>query len=50
MFAAVTLAAVALLVTTGLAMANPEHVDDGGDHGGHSTSHVDTHSLGDNNG
>jgi hypothetical protein len=47
--AAVALAGAALLVTTGLAMADAEHVNDGGHHGGHSNSHVDQHSLGDDN-
>jgi hypothetical protein len=49
MFAAVALAAVALFVTTGLALANPEHVNDGGRHGGHSHSHTDHYNVGDDN-
>lgn len=48
-FAAVALASVAMLGTAGLALAGPNHVDDGGHHGGHTNSHVDQHSLGDDN-
>jgi hypothetical protein len=47
--ASVAIAGAALLVTTGIAMANPDKVDDGGHHGGHSNSHVDTRHLGDDN-
>lgn len=46
---AVAVASAGLLVTTGIALASPKHVDDGGRHGGHSNSHVDTHHLGDDN-
>jgi hypothetical protein len=49
MFAAVVLAAVASFATAGLAMADPNKVDDGGHHGGHTNSHVDQHSQGDDN-
>jgi len=48
-FAAVGLAGAALFATTGIALAGPNHIDDGGHHGGHSNSHVDQHSLGDDN-
>ncbi|HTK63173.1 MAG TPA: hypothetical protein VL595_12375 [Pseudonocardia sp.] len=48
-FAAVALASVALFTTAGLAMADPNEVDDGGHHGGHSNSHTDGFHLGDDN-
>jgi hypothetical protein len=47
--ASVAIAGAALLVTTGIALADPDEVDDGGHHGGHTNSHVDTHHLGDDN-
>jgi hypothetical protein len=48
-FAAVALAAVAMFGTAGLALAGPNHVDDGGHHGGHSNSHADNYHFGDDN-
>jgi hypothetical protein len=47
--AAVAVAGAALSITTGIAMADPNEVDDGGHHGGHTNSHVDQHSQGDDN-
>lgn len=47
--ATVALAAVASFATAGLALADPNEVDDGGHHGGHTNSHADQHHQGDDN-